>query len=74
MGTGLYEQLESTWMSFKFFIPEVILIVCYSIATCRRTGEATSQRSFYFSQFLCTCNFTAGHYFFLAPPDANRSF
>ncbi|HET6541821.1 MAG TPA: NADH-quinone oxidoreductase subunit N [Chryseolinea sp.] len=26
MGTGLYEQLESTWMSFKFFIPELILI------------------------------------------------
>ena len=26
MGTGLYEQLELTWMSFKFFIPEVVLI------------------------------------------------
>src|SRR5688572_15423546 len=25
MGTGLYEQLELTWMSFKFFIPEVLL-------------------------------------------------
>ena len=26
MRTGLYEQLELTWMSFKFFIPEVVLI------------------------------------------------
>ena len=27
MRTGLYEQLELTWMSFYFFIPEVVLTV-----------------------------------------------
>jgi NADH:ubiquinone oxidoreductase subunit 2 (subunit N) len=26
MGTGLYEQLELTWMNFGYFIPEVTLI------------------------------------------------
>ena len=52
MGTGLYEQLELTWMSFKFFIPEVVLIVCYSIASCRWSGETRKpQRLFTFLSF-----------------------
>jgi len=48
MGTGLYEQLELTWMSFKFFIPEVLLTtgILLLIASGLVKKEATSLFTF----------------------------
>jgi NADH-quinone oxidoreductase subunit N len=52
MGTGLYEQLELTWMSFKFFIPEVLLTAGILLLVVSGLVKKDATRLFTFISFF----------------------
>ena len=52
MGTGLYEQLELTWMSFKFFIPEVLLTAGILLLLASGLVRKEAARLFTFLSFF----------------------
>jgi len=52
MGTGLYEQLELTWMSFNFFIPEVLLTAGILLLLASGLVKKEAARLFTFLSFF----------------------